>query len=41
MDEMELQFHLIHDTSWQQYQWPISEAVNPVKCSWWWAKTLP
>jgi len=30
MDEMELQFHLIHDTSWQQYWWTISEAVNTV-----------
>jgi len=33
MDEMELleqQFHLIHDTGWQQYRWIISEAVNTV-----------
>ena len=34
-------FHLIHDTSRQQYRWTISEAVNTVKCSWWWAKTSP
>jgi hypothetical protein len=36
MDEMELtagQFHLIHDTSRQQYRWTISEAVNTVKFS--------
>jgi hypothetical protein len=41
MDEMELQFNLIHDTSRQQYRWTISEAVNTVKCSLWWAKTSP
>ena len=41
MDEMELQFHLIRDTSRQQYRWTISDAVNTVKCSWWWAKTSP
>ena len=41
MDEMELTFHIIHDTSRQQYRWTISEAVNTVKCSWWWAKTSP
>ena len=35
------QFHLIRDTSRQQYRWTISEVVNTVKCSWWWAKTLP
>jgi len=23
------------------YRWTISEAVNTVKCSWWWAKTSP
>ena len=39
MDEMEL--HLIHDTSRQQYRWTISGAVNTVKRSWWWAKTSP
>jgi len=39
MDEMELPLHLIHDTSRQQYPWKISEAVNTVKCSWWWSKT--
>jgi hypothetical protein len=33
MDELELQFQLIHDTSQQQYRWTISEAVNTVKCS--------
>jgi len=43
MDKMELQLqlHLIHDTSQKQYRWTISEAVNTVKCSWWWAKTSP
>ena len=35
------EFHLIHDTSKQQYRWTISDAVNTVKCSWWWAKTSP
>ena len=34
MDEMEL-------TGRQQHRWTISEAVNTVKCSWWWAKTSP
>ena len=38
MDEM---FHLVHDTGWQQHRWTISEAVNTVKCSWWWTKTSP
>jgi hypothetical protein len=38
-DEMD-EFHLIPDTSWQQYWWTLSEAVN-TKFSWWWAKTLP
>jgi hypothetical protein len=32
-DEMELQLHLIHDTSQQQYRWTISDAINTVKCS--------
>ena len=41
MDEVELQSQLIHDTSRQQYRWSISETVNTVKCSWWWAKTSP
>jgi hypothetical protein len=36
-----LHFHLIHDTSREQNRWTISEAVNIVKCSWWWAKTSP
>ena len=27
MDEMELQFRLIHDTRRQQYRWTISDAV--------------
>ena len=39
MDEME--FHLINDISRQQYWWTISEAVNTVRYSWWWAKTSP
>ena len=38
MDEMELQFHLVHDIDRQQHRWTISEAVNTVECSWWWAK---
>ena len=25
----------------QQYRWTISEAVNTVQCSWWWAKISP
>jgi hypothetical protein len=41
VDEMELssivdeteEFHLIHDTSQQQYRWTIPEAVNTVMCS--------
>ena len=35
------QFHLVHDTGRQQHGWTISEAVNTVKCSWWWAKASP
>ena len=35
------EFHLVHDTSRQQYRWKISEAVNTIKCSWWWTKTWP
>ena len=35
------EFHLVHDTSRQQHRRTISEAVNAVKCSWWWAKTSP
>jgi len=38
---MELQFHLIHDTSRQEYWWTLPEAVNTVMCPWWWAKTSP
>jgi len=30
---------LIYDTSQQQSGWILPEAVNAVKCSWWWAKT--
>jgi hypothetical protein len=30
MDEMELQFHIIHDTSLQQYWLTIPEAVSTV-----------
>ena len=41
LNEMKLQFHLILDTSRQQYRWTISEAVNSVKCSWRWEKTSP
>ena len=28
-------------SSRQQHRWTISEAVNTVKCSWWWVKTSP
>jgi hypothetical protein len=35
------EFRLVHDTGQQQYRWTISETVNTVKCSWWWAKTSP
>jgi hypothetical protein len=42
MEELELeQFQLIHDTSRQQLEWILPDAVNTVKCSWWWAKTSP
>jgi hypothetical protein len=41
MDEMERELHLVHDTGQQQRRWTISEAVNTVKCSWWWMKTSP
>ena len=34
-------FHLVHDTGRQKHRWTISEAVNTVKCSWWWKKTSP
>ena len=33
--------HLVHDTGRQQHRWTISETVNTVKCSWWWANTSP
>jgi hypothetical protein len=32
MDEMELQFYFIHDTSRQQHRRTLPEAVNTVKC---------
>jgi len=32
-------FQLIHDTSRQRLGWILPDAVNTVKCSWWWAKT--
>jgi hypothetical protein len=38
MDEME---YLVHHTGRQQHRRTISEAVNTVKCFWWWAKTSP
>jgi len=41
MNDMEPHFHLIHDTSRQQCRWTISDTVNTVMCSWWWAKTSP
>ena len=36
-----LQFHLIHDSSQQQYWSTIPEAVCTVMCSWWWVEELP
>jgi hypothetical protein len=36
-----VQFQLIQDTSRQQLVWTLPDTVNTVKCSWWWAKTLP
>jgi hypothetical protein len=35
MDEMEREFHLVHDTGRQQRTrtWSVSEAVNKVKCT--------
>ena len=35
------EFHLVHYTGRQQHRWTTSKAVNRVKCSWWWVKTLP
>ena len=32
---------IIHDTSWQRLGWIPPNAVNTVRCSWWWAKTSP
>ena len=32
---------LIQDTSQQLLGWILPDTVNTVKCSWWWAKTLP
>ena len=40
LDEME-QFHLIHDSSKQQYWLTIPESVCTVVCSWWWAEEPP
>jgi len=37
MDELKL----IRDTRRQPLGWILPEAVNTVKCSWWWAKTSP
>ena len=34
-------FHLIHDSSKQQYWLTIPEAVCTVLCSWWWAEEPP
>ena len=43
VDELELTsyFHLIHDSSKQQYWLTINEAVYIVMCSWWWAEEPP
>ena len=35
------EFHLIHDSSKQQYWLTIPEAVCTVMCSWWWAEEPP
>ena len=32
---------LIRETSRHQLGWTLPDAVNTVKCSWWWAKTSP
>jgi len=34
-------FHLIHDSSQQQYWLTIPEAVCTFLCSWWWAEEPP
>jgi hypothetical protein len=39
--EIERQFHLIHDTSQQQYWLTIPKAVSTVMCFWWWARESP
>ena len=36
-----VQFQFIQDTNRQQLGWILSDIVNTVKCSWWWAKTSP
>ena len=41
VDEMELEFHLIHDSSKQQYWLTLHEAVCIVVCSWWWEEKPP
>ena len=42
VDDMELhEFHLIHDSSKQQYWLTIPEVVCTVMCSWWWAEEPP
>ena len=36
------QEHLtVFTASDSQHRWAISEAVNTIKCSWWWAETSP
>jgi hypothetical protein len=40
-DKMELAFHLIHDSSQQQYCLTIRGAVCIVLCSWWWEEERP
>ena len=41
VSRMRWNFHLIRDTSQQQYRWTKSDAINTVTFSWWWAETSP
>ena len=41
VDEKELQLHLIHDTSLQQYWLTVPGAECTVMYSWWWAEEPP
>jgi len=35
------EFQIINDTSRQRHWWILPDAVNTVKCSWWWTETSP